>query len=614
MTLHSKIISDFTEKTNSVGKKNVLNEVSSMQRDLIYEKEQLQALQKRDLSKLLALTSELKDVEDVLDKRGFRPIQKIRAYQKARTLSQEIRSVNDSNAPALPTNNFIRNINAFFVKRANSEEELFKIDKFKEEIAKKEKKIADIPKQITDKMNEFDRNEVRRYSAQGFDKTEMQIAASEEYLSSLSMGDYIANLGRLPGDVLTHVTRQGIRDHTGMFWHSAGGGENSDGFKGILQRGKLLTALQGKIERGMDLPQALGRGYMLPQLGDKNIYSTREEMLYLLDEVMENPNNEPSSIGGAFGNLFDETSVHFGVKGVLDNYYGGEKGNEIFLVFPQAMATQTEYQGTLFEESDIYSNRNDIGLLPKDGKGIPIEAGLIFIPKNARVDPQTGSKYKIIDGKGKSIADDEEKFSRQYELAENTISSQEYWENYIKNNCQGLQLKVVYYDAKDEPTEALQKFLIENGLENKRNAKDDGGHFRFYDQTEQKKYDEFKRDEDKRQQNFVERDTLVKAHMEKVIDKDTIKEAINKHYDMFEKDPRGLALLKEHMEDEENKKEAPIYDENGKNRYLPKIETMEEYHQRRLKEELKKQQTIQPSNDRAGIREYGEDDIADREQ
>lgn len=608
MIAESKLINDFTEKTNAEGYKSLMDEVSLMRKKESNAKDNLQKIQNIDLKKLVDLEYKLENLEGILRASGFHPVKNARASKEIKNISKEISNIIAN--VSMPKKD--ADDNYYFPYKDNKSfysKQLYAIrEQIREEISRNEYIVKNTSTQINEKVDGFWRQEMKRYCNQDFDVKDMKEVFNEENLSSLSLGDYLATLGRYPGDVLTHVTRQGVRDHTGMMWHTAGVGENSDGFKGILRRGKLLSTLQKAKEQGRDLPEALGAcisKYKLPQVDDKNIdkYSMkiREEMLHSLRKAMENPNQEASSISGHFGDLFDKTSVHFGVSGVLDGLYGSEKGNECFLVYPQAMATQTEYQGTLFQW-EPQSYHNDIGLLPKDGEGFSIEAALIFIPKNAQVDPETGSKYKIVNGKTVEIGKDEEG-NMKYALAEQTISSEEYWKKYLSENCKEQELKVIYYDATLSPTEALRNFMCENGLSKEMN------NGKPIDKLEGKKYEIFKETERAKREDFISRDIAVKTYIESVIDESVVEKAINEHFDKIEKDPKGIELLQQHTEclRGEGAGYTQIrFDENGK-AILPPIETMEQSHARELLERRSALNLTTMSNEQPTIDEEIED-------
>jgi len=212
-----------------------------------------------------------------------------------------------------------------------------------------------------------------------YDLAEMQRVLTPEHLSSLSMENYVALLKRFPSYMVTHVTRQGVRDHFGHGWHTGGIGEYTDGFKEILKEGKISSAIGAALKDGMT-QEALGKLFGL----DK--YKTKNEALEALERHM---NNEVA------GGNQDVSSVHTAVEWVADFYYGGESGNEIFFTFPSAFIGANYYtRGNLYHES-THDGSNDTWIWTEPDKGLPVNAGITFIPETAQVDPKTGSRYEL---------------------------------------------------------------------------------------------------------------------------------------------------------------------------------------------------------------------------
>lgn len=202
---------------------------------------------------------------------------------------------------------------------------------------------------------------------------------TERHLASLTMQEYVDLLRISPSEMVTHVTRQGIRDHTGLLEHNMGKGEFWSGFEDILREGKIkpilsiLTQTEKRRERENYLK--------LP------IMRTKDAALANLRYVLKNE---------------DYLSVHFSLEDVSDQYYGGERGNEIFFVFPAAFIASQCYFVPSLTERPHDAKHNNIWVWTQDGDGIDVNAGLVFIPADARVDPRTGSQYKIgLDGRPK---------------------------------------------------------------------------------------------------------------------------------------------------------------------------------------------------------------------
>lgn len=224
-----------------------------------------------------------------------------------------------------------------------------------------------------------------------------------EVLSQLSTDEYIALWKRLNPYFLTHVTRQGFRDHNAMFYHSAGLQEFHNGFLGVVQDEKMLRP-----------PLALG--------GLKNRDETSVKM-FLSEWALQAENEEEAkkrfdsqlhwSLASA-PTYPDKTAVHFATQLVANDYYGGEKDNEIMFVFPSdTLASQHNFTFNGWEKDFTHPQSetkwNDVFMWPNtlEDPGITVDAGMVFLPEKAQVDPNTGSKYasevKIIDGKEKRV-------------------------------------------------------------------------------------------------------------------------------------------------------------------------------------------------------------------
>jgi len=239
----------------------------------------------------------------------------------------------------------------------------------------------------------------------------------------------------------------------------------------------------------------------------------------------------------------------------MDGMYGSERRNEIFIAYPSAyIASQLNYggKGTLADRnsSEQVEQHNDKWVYTKDHEGVSLDAALIFIPEDAKVDPQTGSRYKMgVNGElivpkqrtnevlaarfeksgfvqtfvqdlphrmnqapeqgrealaeaafgefgitdpeaKKALLDsrlvdklasawgqegEKEEYEKlfteyfhqnsesPYELAENTVSSREYWEKYFQENPDQRPSKVVYYSGGD-PSRALNEWREKNGI------------------------------------------------------------------------------------------------------------------------------------------------------
>lgn len=224
-----------------------------------------------------------------------------------------------------------------------------------------------------------------------------------EALKELSIDEYIALWKRLNPYFLSHVTRQGFRDHNAMFYHSAGLQKFHNGFVDVT-----------KDEKQLRPPLALG--------GLKN----RDEVsvkMFLSEWVLQAENEDESK--KRFDNLLhwslasaptypDKTAVHFATQLVANDYYGGERDNEVFFVFPSdVLASQHNFTFNGWEKDFTHPQSetkwNDVFMWPNtlEDPGITIDAGVVFLPEKTQVDSNTGSKYaseiKTVDGKEKRV-------------------------------------------------------------------------------------------------------------------------------------------------------------------------------------------------------------------
>ena len=383
------------------------------------------------------------------------------------------------------------------------------------------------PKKLLD---DFYAREQQRWAEGKGSPEEMKQLFTSEHLASLSMDDYTLLLKRFPNAMVTHVTRQGIRDHTGMFEHTKGQGEYADGFMQILQEGELKSPLAvAAAENGKEA--AIVKAIRLEEAGSKQEAEERLEQ----------------SLSGAFDGYADRAAVHVATEAVADHYYGSEKGNEVFLAFPSAhVASEHNFVGNLAQGRDLKNNDTWIVRDNNLDKGLDINAGVVFVPAEARVDAKTGSRYELDEmrrpvpnetvriqindllsspelmqyakedydnnyrpaqtkenlkerfgiedprlqdaiassigeirsldlyqnnpselerRKGDAIASVMERSGMRFKEAENTVSSQEFWENYFSQYPELRPSKLEYYKG-DDPTAALLKWKEKHVLTN----------------------------------------------------------------------------------------------------------------------------------------------------
>ncbi len=277
----------------------------------------------------------------------------------------------------------------------------FKLKKIREEIGIKEKEIGELEftpeqplfespgfRQKTEKrLNDFYHGETERWTKSGYTAEDVKKYFNPEHLASLSIEEYELLLHRFPSQMVTHVTRQGIRDHLGAVNHWAGLNKYWDGFKTTMSNGRKLknqlSLSVGELSKDEALENFLKRGLI-------NLDGCDSE-----EKAFANLENFSDIKSLHYdGSLWDFTSIHVATEEVADAHYGAEKYNEIFFAFPSALiASHYAYSGQLDQAGGDYHNNQWIW--SKDEEGMPIDAGVVFIPKNASVSPKNGSRYEL---------------------------------------------------------------------------------------------------------------------------------------------------------------------------------------------------------------------------
>ena len=297
--------------------------------------------------------------------------------------------------------NFInlRKIRADIAIGKHNHDELVEHRKQIEEgITEQEKALSSdkIPKEFQEAkemLNGFYGDQERFWREAPYTREEVEKYFTEEHLASLSDEEYIKLLKRFPSEMLSHVTRQGIRDHQGHMYHSAGMDEYADGFMKIVEDGQLRSPLsvylieENKVKAVQNLLNL-----------DEN--ESREDALDYLERTLTSMHNQAD--GGSYA---DKNAIHFACEDVADVYYGSEKGNEVFLVHPAVqIASQHHFRGALHEGNRDYWN--DQWVWDNEQNGIDINSGFVFLPAETLVDRETGSRYEL-DGEGKPIVNEE---------------------------------------------------------------------------------------------------------------------------------------------------------------------------------------------------------------
>lgn len=229
-------------------------------------------------------------------------------------------------------------------------------------------------------LADFYEEQEQKWAESDYTKEDITKNFSEEHLSSLSLEGYVLLLKRFPKEMVAHVTRQGIRDHVGHMYHTANVDAYHDGFMKMVEDGRLRSPL-GVCLVEKEKERAIARYLMLDQCKNKD--EALKSLAYCVGQGQDQTGDYP-----------DRMAIHFATERVADAYYGSEKGNEIFIVYPSAhIASQYYFMGTLSQGGG--SEHNDQWVWANEEKGMDLNAGIIFIPEEAKVDKVTGSRYEL---------------------------------------------------------------------------------------------------------------------------------------------------------------------------------------------------------------------------
>lgn len=306
-------------------------------------------------------------------------------------------------------------------------------------------------------LQSFYEGQKEKWVGSKYTKEDIQRYFSEDYLSKLSLADYILLLRRFPSEMVAHVTRQGIRDHIGFLYHMKGAGEYMDGFMQIIADGRLRSPL------GIYLTEGAKEAKIAEFFRNRGC-KTREEVSSMLRSFLDRSQGSP-------GSYTDTMAIHLATQEVADHLYGSETGNEIFLAFPAALiASQYYFSGQLAEDPTRkyeipFGEHNDIWVWANEERGININAGLVFIPEDARVDPNTGSKYELDENKN-PILFRKHNGKPIFKEATTTITSKDFWEKYFTEHPDKRPTKVIYYRG-GNPTASLNLCLEQAGIQKK---------------------------------------------------------------------------------------------------------------------------------------------------
>ncbi len=230
----------------------------------------------------------------------------------------------------------------------------------------------------------FYEEQKEKWANSDFTKEDIVEHFSEKNLASLSLEDYEVLLKRFPGAMVTHVTRQGVRDHVGHFYHNEGLGEFSNGFTRMLNDGHLRSPF-GIFLAENEKEKAVAKFLNLED------FETKDEAM----QHLENAGGEKKDGSGWYA---DRSAIHFATEEVASAYYGAEKNNEVFVAFPSAfIASNYYFHGQL--NANEGGEMNDQSVYTKEQVGMDLDAGIVFIPKNTMVNPETGSRYELDENK-----------------------------------------------------------------------------------------------------------------------------------------------------------------------------------------------------------------------
>lgn len=325
--------------------------------------------------------------------------------EKLRGLAKEIEEIS--------TNNFSKLVNFIRLNRLNRQ--LREANDLNTKTEAK-KRIADrtiddmslsggrLPTEFLDskrKIEDFYRRQMEAWKESKYDKSEIERYFNKDYLSSLSLEDYQILLARFASNMVTHVTRQGIRDHFGMSEHSFGLGKMWNGFKDLARDKRFKHAIELKITN--DDNEAKIAEYF----GLEHIQS-REEALMKLGRFTDLYSQYRSE------SFVDFHSIHFAVRRVSNEFYGAESGNEIFIAYPSYMMAANYFHRRDPHVPMDATNYNDLWVYIDENEELPLDAGVVFIPKDADVHPDTGSKYEM-DENNEPLPDNE-KLNRIMEI------------------------------------------------------------------------------------------------------------------------------------------------------------------------------------------------------
>lgn len=344
-------------------------------------------------------------------------------------------------------------------KRAELEADLAQLEEERRDLQRERYDIEDRQRSLKTAITGMDIDVPKREFLEKFETPltpeEKREGLDFEALAELSTDEYLRLWRRLNPFFVTHVTRQGMRDHNAMIYHSAGVGEFQDGMTSILADGKRLrTPAEVHYGLGREVTEQNVEGVLEKMLfrnkeAQVDIEAMREKGMsdkVIVDELVDGlPVNYTIAAAEPWT---DKQAVHFAQMMVLDGYYGGENENEVFFVFPtDVIASQCRFGGYMrgnLTTAQIGSEEkwNDMFVWPQK-KDITIDAGLTFLPKSTMVDIETGSKYatKVVEIDGREV--------RVPEVDEEGVTKFVEWMKGLRSEDESVKMTMSFEDGYD---------------------------------------------------------------------------------------------------------------------------------------------------------------------
>ena len=293
----------------------------------------------------------------------------------------------------------------------------------------------------------------RKFEYIELSKDEKRELLKPEVLEQLSMDEYIRLWKKLNPEFLSHVVRQGFRDHYEMIDHSAGIYDFHNGFMSIIKDNFLIKA-----------PMVVAG---IRSRNEENIQRYLQGMNFFeSDEETDLANLKYFS----YDSYHDSTAVHFMSEEVGADYYGAEENNDVFFIFPtDTIVSQYNFAfngAQSLTRIPAEKKWNDVFVWPGDSvsSGININAGIVFLPDSTLVDPETGSKYAseiVYDGQGNErrvILKDQELIRTFGDFYKNLKDNPD---NEIYTECVRIQETTNYEEREERRNKLLEKLKRE---------------------------------------------------------------------------------------------------------------------------------------------------------